>query len=338
MAADQVRTLEDMAVMCGVSASTVSRVLNNEPGISKETRERVLLAAEQHGFTLQKRKKQAGRAHIHLAVVIPDPSETVNNPFYEMADILNAINSVFARGRKNVQVLTFSDLRDTIEDSSFSVDGMILAFGSPGQIVRARLRELGVPCVFLNRTFDGENCVSCNHVKGMLQLYRHLAGTGHCNIGYLGFRGHPVNSDRVLGYVSGTAEARGTYSDDAVLMVDAIEDVDTGTAGFFVEKGCDAVMCFNDNFAVRLINELSGIGVSVPGSMSVSGFDNSPVRKIFRPAITTINLSTFEMVFLAARWLKDNIVNKRNRILHCEVEGALVEGDTVKKRGQDGRG
>ena len=54
------------------------------------------------------------------------------------------------------------------------------------------------------------------------------------------------------------------------------------------------------------------------------------MRKLFRPLITTVSLSTYEMGFYAARWLKDNIVHKTNRMLRLEVEGELLEGETVQ--------
>jgi len=90
------------------------------------------------------------------------------------------------------------------------------------------------------------------------------------------------------------------------------------------------VMCFNDNFAIRLIGELASLGVAVPGGMSVTGFDDSPMRRVFSPRITTISLSTYEMGFFAARWLLDNIHRRETRRLRLEVDGIFLDGETVR--------
>ncbi|MBN1532786.1 MAG: LacI family DNA-binding transcriptional regulator [Spirochaetes bacterium] len=326
------KTLDDIAAQCGVSASTVSRVLNNEPGISSVTRERVMAVAKKHNFSLQRRRRQAGRASVHLTVAIPGEEEIRGNPFYEMADIVHAMNNVF-KEKKTIEVVTFPSLEEELRGSSFFTDGIILAFGDLGEGARGMLRSRGIPRVFLNRTPEGENYVSCNHVKGMVRLHRHLAEDGHRRIGYLGYRGHPVDRDRHRGYMIGEIEHSGGFGEDRVLSVEGVDLVTAETARFFLDRQCDAVMCFNDNFAIRLIQQLELLGAPVPGRISVTGFDNSPMRKLFRPAVTTINLSTFEMAFLAARWIQDNIVNRSSRILHCEVEGDLLTGGTVATRG-----
>jgi DNA-binding LacI/PurR family transcriptional regulator len=88
-------------------------------------------------------------------------------------------------------------------------------------------------------------------------------------------------------------------------------------------------MCFNDNFAIRLICKLQRLGKTIPGDISITGFDDSPLRQLFRPLITTISLSTYEMGFYASLWLKDNIIHRTSRRLNLEIEGKLIEGETV---------
>jgi LacI family transcriptional regulator len=117
--------------------------------------------------------------------------------------------------------------------------------------------------------------------------------------------------------------------DGIILEVGSINEVDGATARFFIERGCDAVICFNDNFAIRMITELNGMGVSVPDDISITGFDDSPARRVFRPLITTISLSTFDLCFFASRWLRDNILHRETRELRLEVDGTLLEGETV---------
>ncbi len=322
-------TLEDIAFECGVSASTVSRALNNDPRISRETIQRVHNVAALRNFTLAKRKRPLSRSMVTLLVVIPDSSETELNPFFDMGELINAINSAFTDKKTQIETITFSQLEKLKSSRDIRCSGVICAFGSIDDKRKAILKENNIPYIFLNRTFDDENYVSCNNFKGVVKMVEYLRGRGFSRIGYLGCNSIPVNRDRFRGYSIATLETKGFWDNSLVLNVDSIKDVDDSSARFFMDKKCDAVVCFNDNFSIRLISALQDQGVKIPEDISITGFDSSPMRKIFKPLITTISLSTFEMGFFAARWLRDNIQHREIRQLCLEVDGKLLEGETV---------
>ncbi|MCP4132076.1 MAG: LacI family transcriptional regulator [bacterium] len=324
-------TLEDMAKLCDVSTSTVSRVLNNEPGISQETRERVQKIAGEHKFMLQKRKRPLARSQLTLVIVIPDEAEMAVNPFYNISELLNAINSVFADEKKTIEIISISDYIKSVESRELSkVDGTILAFSTIDSDIKQYLKSNNIPYIFLNRILENENYISCNNFRGMVHLGEYLASRGHSRIGYLGYRKIPINKDRYRGYSVVCLEQMGTVNEKLITSVDSIEEVTAETARFFIKNKCDAVMCFNDNFAVRLINEMQILGKKVPGDISVTGFDNTPMRKLFKPEITTVNLSTYDMGFFAARWLRENILRKECREIRMEIDGHFIQGATVK--------
>ncbi|MCP4681097.1 MAG: LacI family transcriptional regulator [Desulfobacterales bacterium] len=322
-------TLEDIADKCGVSVSTVSRALNNDPRISRKTVQRVHNVAAQHNFTLTKRKRPLSRSMVTLLVVIPDSSETELNPFFDMGELINAINSAFADEKTKIETMTFSQLGKLESIKDIRCSGIICAFGSIDDKRKQILKDNNIPYIFLNRTFEDENYVSCNNFKGVVRLVEYLWAKGFRRIGYLGCNSIPVNKDRFRGYMVASFETNGSLNNDLILNVDSIQDVDDRSAGFFVDKKCDAIICFNDNFSIRMITALQDLGIKIPEDISVTGFDSSPMRKVFKPLITTISLSTFEMGFFAARWLRDNIQHKEIRQLRLEVDGKLLEGDTV---------
>lgn len=327
----EVRTLQDIAALCGVSASTVSRVLNNEPNISRETTRRVMDVVTEYGFTPTRRKRSLTRSQARLLVVVPDSTATADNPFFDMGELLQAIGGAFGRDRKSIETVSFSELGTHSVPDLSAADGVIFAFGHPDEAAKRHLNERRIPYIFLNRILDDENYVSCNHYKGALKLRKHLADQGCRRVGYLGCPAIPVNDDRRRGYETGTRDAGMRIDDEIVHEVSDIADVGTDAVRYFINRGCDGVMCFNDNFAIRFITSLSDTGVSVPGDMAVTGFDDSPLRRVFSPTITTISLSTFEMGFFAARWLRDNIQHRESRTLRLEVEGTLLTGETTMK-------
>jgi LacI family transcriptional regulator, galactose operon repressor len=325
-------TLEDIAKQCGLSVSSISRVLNNEPGISAATRQRVLETAKLLQYTPRKRKRPLTRSILNLVVVVPEESELSENPFFNISELVGAINEAFIDDKKRVEVVSISNFEEYINRDVLEIDGVIFAYRSVKDNIREHFRELKIPYVFLSRMIEGENYVACNSYKGMIDLGRLLVERGHQRIGYLGNKENPNNTDRYRGYCTTLWEAGISIRDEAILQLDSIFAVDASSADYFLEKGCDAVMCFNDYMAIRLINELQDKQVTVPDTLSVTGLDDSPLRKIFRPLLTTVGQPTYAMGFLASRWLRDNILNRSQRRLRIEVDGVLVVGDSVKAR------
>ncbi|MCU0843821.1 MAG: LacI family transcriptional regulator [Spirochaetes bacterium] len=328
--ADRAHRLEDIAKRCGVSISSVSRVLNNEPGVSAETRKRILAAAGQHEFRPRSRKRHLTRSMLDLLVVIPEEEELSANPFLNISELVGAISEAFRAEKKRVEIAPIGDFLHSLGGEATGVDGVLFAYRSIGESERRKLVDLKIPYVFISRVIPGENYVSCNYFKSMLTLTRIMIESGHRRIGYLGNAGNPNNTDRCRGYTTAVREAGNLDIMD--LSVDSIFGVDEKTARGCLEHGCDAVLCFNDYMAIGLINRLQGMGVSVPGDVSVTGFDDSPLRRVAVPLLTTVRQPTSEMAFLASRWLRDNILNRSNRRLCIEVEGEIVLGDSVRAR------
>jgi DNA-binding LacI/PurR family transcriptional regulator len=328
---DTVKNLQDIADICSVSVSTVSRVLNHEPGISRDTVRRVMEVVERYNFSPAKRKRHLSRAQLRLMVVVPDPQATLDNPFFDIGELLQSVNSAFSQEKKTIETVSFSDLLDRDTAAMKSTDGVIFAFGEVGEETRESLERKNVPYIFLNRIIEDDNYVSCNHYKGTLRLRAHLAAGGYGRVGYLGCTTIPVNTDRRNGYEVATREATGGIDTSLVREVATVGDVNEKITRYFVDKKCDAVMCFNDNFAIRFIQSLTEIGISVPGGMAITGFDDSPPRRIFTPSITTISLSTFDMGFFAARWLRDNIQHRETRRIQLEVNGTMIVGESTKR-------
>ncbi len=322
--------LNDIAEKCGVSSSTVSRALNNDPRISRETTQRIHEAAAKYNFTINKRKRPVSRSQVSLLLVIPDSTKIGHNPFFDMGELVNSINSAFVQEKTSIDTKTFSQLKLWEKDNEINYSGVIFAFGKAPKAVKSKLQRNNIPYIFLNRTFQQENYVSCNNVKGVIKLIEFLQHKGMKRIGYLGCPDIAVNEDRLRGYQIACLEQFGSRDQSLIYNVESINAVNEECASYFLNRKCDAVFGFNDNFAIRLISAFQSLGVKVPGDMSVTGFDNSPLRAIYKPLLTTISLSTFEMGFFAARWLSDNIRHRETRQLRLEVDGELLVGESVR--------
>ena len=329
---NKAKSIEDIAKECEVSASTVSRVLNNEPGISAETRQKVLKVVENHKFSLQKRKRPLKRSQLNLVIVVPEEEELSVNPFFNISELLGAINEAFQEEKKRVEVVSIVDFEGYIDEERPAIDGILLVYRSISEKVRNRMKDLNIPYIFLSRVFHDDNYVSCNYYKGTLDLATLLIENGHKRIGYLGNYSNPNNIDRYRGYKTALNEASLSHNEDFIYKADSLFSVNDEAAIFFINQKCDAVICFNDYMAINLINELQKQGKIIPDHISVTGFDDSPLSKVYKPAITTIQQPTFEMSFLASRWLRDNILNRKSRDLRIEVDGRLIRRESVVER------
>jgi DNA-binding LacI/PurR family transcriptional regulator len=328
----RVRNIVDIAEKCGVSISTVSRALNNEPGISSRTRQKILKAAEQLKFTPKKRKRPRNRSNLDLMVVVPEQDELSVNPFFNVSELLGAINEAFRNEKKRIEIITVENFARFIDADRPDCDGILFAYRGVDDVLRRRLRSHEIPYIFLSRSIPDDNYVTCNNLKGVLGLVQYLAAHGHMKIGYFGNASNPNNADRLRGYRIGIAEAGVMNGGEVVFTGESSVEPAAGAAKFFIEHGCDAVACFNDYMAVSLINELNALGRNVPGDISVTGFDDSPLSRVSRPAVSTVALPTYEMAFLASRWLRDNIMNRMNRAIHIEVDGKMAIRESVRTR------
>lgn len=323
--------LEDIAGICGVSISSVSRALNNEPGISMETRKRVLEVAAEYNFTLPKRKRPLTRSQLKLLVVVPEESELSINPFLNISELISAINEAFAEDKKSIEIISIEDFVAEMEQEIPGVDGILFAYRDIDQDHMDFLKTRNIPYVFLNRVMKEENYIICNGYKAVIELCGMLIERGCRSIGYFGHANNRNNQDRYRGYRTALMESGIGVDENLVLCIDDMLAVNEDSADYFIERGCDAVVCFNDFLAIKLINGLKERGKDVPGDISVTGFDDSPLRKIYRPLLTSVRLPSYDMGFLAARWLRDNILNKSNRNLRIEIDGEVLPGESVRR-------
>jgi len=96
-----------------------------------------------------------------------------------------------------------------------------------------------------------------------------------------------------------------------------------------VSGGYNALFCFNDVVAVYVLQVARQIGIRIPEDLSLTGFDNSPVRQVSVPPLTTINLSTRELGAAAGSWLRRCVIERAEEPLQLEIAGEYIEGLTV---------
>ncbi|MBW6435985.1 LacI family transcriptional regulator [Actinoplanes hulinensis] len=284
------KRLAEVAKKAGVSEATVSRVLNGRSGVSEATRTSVLTALDVLGYE-RPTKLRGERARL-VGLVLPE----LQNPIFPaLAEVVTG--SLAQRGftpalcARTIGGVPESDYVEMLLDHQ--VSGVIFAGGSYALADAShehyrRLTERGLPVVLVNAGVDelGFPRVSTDDAVAVEQAYGHLRSLGHERIGMvLGPEGH-IPSRRKLAAMLQVAGA-----EDAAARVERSSFSMEGArvaATRLVERGVTGIICASDVLALGAIRAARRLGRSVPGDVSVVGFDDSAFMTCTDPPLTTV--------------------------------------------------
>lgn len=320
-------TIHDVARAAGVSIATVSRALNGGPRVHERTRQRVLEAAAELDFhpSHAARGLATGR-HGTLGVLLPD----VANPFFSrvLAGIARS-----GQGRDFGIVLADSQEspgreKELTRRLSQQVDGLILV---SSRMPESDVTELAarLPLVVANRQVDGVDSVGLDAARGMTELLTGLAELGHRRVGYLD---GPTASRSGEVKRAGLEAAAAEHGLDLMMFATTAPTFAAGrsAAEEVLASGASAAIAFNDLLAWGLLTRVSELGVDVPGSLSIAGFDDALEEGMVSPSLTTVSAQGNDLGALAAdlltRRLADSDAPVAAEVLPCPV---VLRGSTA---------
>ena len=286
----QKTTIEDVARIAGVSIATVSRALGKPDVVSRDTRDKVTAAIEQTGYTANAMARNLRRQKTRMIVVLVP---NIGNPFF--SEILAGIEEVATANGYNILIGNTDN--DPVRENNFAnfvqgnqADGLLLLNGrAPDGNGRAvKLPPLVVLC---ERIPDSElPTVRIDNDLAAQDAIRHLIELGHRRIAQIA--GPPVNIltvDRSRG-AARTLQAAGL---DADVVVNGDFSIASGAAAMREllrrTEHPTAVFCSNDEMAMGAIQEIKAAGLTVPGDISVIGFDDPTFAEVYDPSLTTVH-------------------------------------------------
>jgi DNA-binding LacI/PurR family transcriptional regulator len=294
-------TLEAVAKAAGVSRSTVSRVVNNLPGVSARSRDAVNIAVEH----LRYRPNEAARALVtrrtnSIALVVSERGERVfDDPFF--AGVLRGIYAGMAgSGRQLVLMMAGEADGDRLAGylCNGHVDGALVVSLHGRDPLLQRLAKAGLPVVAAGRPLSRAAVpyVDSDNFTGGLLAARHLVDRGRRRIGTIaGLEDMAVGIDRLVGWRRGMTEAgRRT---DAVVRSDFTVDGGAEALAELLDRWADldAVFAAADIIAVGALRELRARGRRVPQDVAIVGFDDSALARSATPQLTTVRQSVEEL-------------------------------------------
>jgi LacI family transcriptional regulator len=321
--------LEDVAAAAGVSKSTVSRVLSDDPTLSvrDETRERVRALAQELGYRPHPvARALAVPATGALALLVPN----LSNPAY-----VEIIRGAYRRARERGYVLLCAeDFEDQEADEAFTelvdggrVDGLLIASARPENRLLEALERHWVPHVFVNRSVPGARAnVTLDVARASRLAYEHLAALGHTAIGHVaGPRDVQSARGREEAFLGAAAEhghgvppvARGAFTPSGGAEAAARLLAD--------HAGITAVFTSSLAQAIGLLHVARERGRAVPRDLSVIAYDELPVAEYLDPPVTTVAMPLAELGGAAVEILVELLAGHDARSEVLGSEPAIVQ-------------
>ena len=321
--------LDDIAREAGVSASTVSRVLNDRASISEETRQRVLLVAERLQYRKRTYASNTLRVQKVAGVIIPD----MTSDYY--ARMLHTINVRFQQ--KDFSVLcaiTNFDPEQTVnavKHISQNRVSCLLIVMDDTEVISQKLidtvRLIGLPTMFITSKYISSLDVDCLFVdeeRGNTMAVEHLLHRGYRKIGFIGENNTRNRCDFFLKVMKQydipvnpkfvrIAQNRGEEG-GYLRMKEILSLVDLP----------DAIYASYDQMAIGAIHAIHESGLRVPTDIAVIGFDNIPTSQYIAGGLTTIGTPLDEIAAIVVRILLHRISQPFGQPQQVAIKPSLI--------------
>jgi LacI family transcriptional regulator len=341
-------TVEDIAKKVNKSMMTVSRVVNNKPGVSNRTRHKVWDVIEemgyvpnQEGIQLASRKKQVPRKTGNIGSITFSGYNKYSEPFF--AEILNNIDKISIKMGLHHYL---SYMMDDLDDKSLflkkinnnCVDGcLLLAIDSQHKAQVKKIKEKVKHVVLIEDDYneDDLSCVFADHLKAGYLATNYLAKLGHrkiaCVVGF--FNRAEFHQRKYEGYRKALLENNIEYDESLVKEgYYSIEGAIAAARALLEQKQHPtAIFVASDYMAVGVYKAIHQYGLKIPDDISIVGCDNSSVVSMLHPDITTINVDKYELARIAMQTLADKIDGKMKKDIKIVLPVELIKRHSCRE-------
>ncbi len=330
--------MKDIALRCGVSVATVSKALNGQPDIGEATRQQVLSAARELGYTANAaaRALKTNRTY-NLGILFSD----LSNSGFMHEYFASALNSFRMEAERCGYDITFISSSVGGRDTGYlqhalyrGVDGVAII---NADFLDPQVQELvcsDLPVVTLDHSFNNRSAVLSDNMNGQESLVRYVYAKGHRRITYIHGNRTAVTESRLTGFYRACEALNITVPDEYV-----------GECLYHEPPGCyqatkrllalperPSCILFPDDYAyIGGLNAILEAGLRIPEDISAVGYDGIHMAKMLNPRLTTWRQNSEELGRIATTLLIERIDHPRTaQPRQITVEGQLLEGETVK--------
>lgn len=311
-------TIKDIAKESGYAVGTVSRVLNNRPGVSAKARKTIMEVVEKYHFRLNNNAKHLKQqTSTGIAIIVKGSQNMLFAPIVERLQRL-------IREKEFTSFIYYIGEEENEVECARSVSRErhplgILFLGSELRYFREQFSMLDIPCMLVTNSAEGLgfsnlSSVSTDDAAAAEAAVDYLVGQGHTNIGILG--GHIDISHATATRYKGCKRAfekHGLQFDEKVQYKAAFFSMEQGYQAmnelFEQMPALTAVFAMSDVTAIGAIRAICDRGLRVPQDVSVIGFDGIQIGEYLSPRLTTV------------RQDKERIADRSLEILLSNIEG-----------------
>ncbi len=306
-------TLEQIAVLAGVSRATVSRVINDQPRVSDRTRARVRAIVSQQDYHPNiAARALAGRRSQTVGVVIPATMyASIAAPYYAL--VLQGVAAACDERGYNLMLspgkAQTPESYERIIQSGF-VDGLVVSTSSVGEPFLRWLHERAFPFVLLGHqpNLPDLNTVTADNEGGAAMAAQHLMWLGYERIAMItGNHAHGAAMDRRAGFLNALREARMHCPDEYIVESDFSEHGGHLAMQILLatQPRPQAVFCSSDMTAIGACQAVREAGLCIPDDIAIVGYDDIPMARTVDPPLTTVRQPIEEIGYTATSTLID---------------------------------
>lgn len=295
-------TIDDVAALAGVARVTVSRVLNGGPNVSAKARDAVMTAVDklQYKMNMQARFLAGGRSQV-IGLVYASDLDAEPNSFYYGALEIGAMRVCSANGFQLMlhavnqhSLRNLESILSLIEERRY--DGLILTPPLSDDLeLLAELNRRAYPVVCISAGREAQAVatgVGIDDEAAGFEITRYLLSLGHKRFGFIrGLEGHVSADDRYFGFIRALETASLDIADMHIERGNFSFKSGTALSEVIIKGPVKptALICANDDMAVGASFTAHKLGLDIPGEMSITGFDDTPVSEIVWPPLTTVH-------------------------------------------------
>ncbi len=337
-------TIKDVAKICGVGVSTVSRAINNQSGINEETKNKILDVIKENNYIPNNSARNLKRAESkNIAVLI----KGINNPFF--SPMITVFEKEIKRKKYTFILQRVDENQDEIEvaielEKEKRLKGIVF-LGGYFSHSKEKLEKLTVPFVLstvgMGDKVEGMeySSVAIDDVKESYKIVDYLCKLGHNEIAVLS----ATSDDESIGKLRFEGYKRALKNNNIEFDEKLVYYLQSGNERYSMQSGynaakkllsdrpnCSAIFAITDLIAVGACRAILEEGYSIPEDYSVVGYDGLELSKFITPTLTTIRQPVEEIAIETLKILFDNI-SKKNQSVHKVFSGELIVGESTKK-------
>ena len=329
--------MKDIAQRCDVSVATVSKALNGQQDIGRETRERVCRVADEMGYMTNAtaRALKTNRSY-NIGVLFVDPMRSgLAHEFFS-----SVLDSVRVESERQGYDITFINRNVGRRQTTYlqhcryrSVDGVVIASVDFSDPMVQELVNSELPVVTIDHVFNGRIAIMSDNVAGMEALVRYAVEKGHRKLAFIHGELTTVTESRLTGFHRACAAAGITVPEEYLVETDFHDAAGCREATkklLSLPERPDCIF-FPDDFSyIGGFNAILEAGLRVPEDISAIGYDGIRLTEVLSPRLTTWRQSTEGLGREAVSRLIELIEHPRTALIdRYVVSGSLLEGGSV---------